>query len=223
MVEGFHAEPLRGTIQNVPSEMTARNKHTNIVLFGQAGAGKSSLVNLMAGQDLASTSNDTKFSTMHWPKYPIEFDGKSHKVFDTVGLEEPHLGIPQYFDAVENAYKLIQDLERQGDIDLLLLCARASRLTSTLQSNYRLFHEFFCDKKVPTIVAIAYLENEGEEMDGWWKRNRENFSLTRRPTSMVMHASPPSKAIIHTGMKNRAPRSAPFSRSSLLTDGSKHG
>ncbi|KAG1737395.1 P-loop containing nucleoside triphosphate hydrolase protein [Suillus lakei] len=153
----------------------SRNKHANIVLFGQAGVGKSSLVNLMAGKDVAGTSMDLKSCTMQWQEYPIEFDGKSYKVFDTVGLEEPQLGIPQYLDAVENAYSLIQALERQGGIDLLLFCMRAGRLTATLQNNYRLFHEFLCDKKVPTVVVITYLENEVGEMDAWWKRNEVIF------------------------------------------------
>ncbi|KAG1723931.1 P-loop containing nucleoside triphosphate hydrolase protein [Suillus lakei] len=147
----------------------------NIVIFGQAGAGKSSLVNLMAEEDVASTSNDLERCTLRWQEYPIEFDGKSYKVFDTVGLEEPQLGIPQFLDAVENAYRLIQDLERQGGIDLLLLCMRAGRVTSTLQNNYRLFHEFLCDKKVPIILVITHLENEVGEMDAWWKRNQKNF------------------------------------------------
>ncbi|KAG1737371.1 P-loop containing nucleoside triphosphate hydrolase protein [Suillus lakei] len=147
----------------------------NIVLFGQAGAGKSSLVNLMAGKDVAKTSNDLKSCTLRWQEYPIEFDGESYEVFDTVGLEEPQLGIPQYLDAVENAYSLIQYLERQGGIDLLLFCMRAGRLSTTLQNNYRLFHEFLCDKKVPIIVVITCLENEIGEMDAWWKRNEEGF------------------------------------------------
>ncbi|KAG2352013.1 hypothetical protein BDR07DRAFT_952101 [Suillus spraguei] len=105
------------------------NKHTNIVLFGQAGGGKSSLVNLMAGKHVATTANDMRSCTLHWQEYPIEFEGESYRVFDTVGLQEPQLGIPQYLDAVENAYTLIQNLERQAaSICLYSVCVQADSL-----------------------------------------------------------------------------------------------
>ncbi|KAG1815217.1 uncharacterized protein BJ212DRAFT_1360336 [Suillus subaureus] len=52
---------------------------------------------------------------------------------------------------------------------------RAGRLNSTLRSNYRLFHEFLCDKKVPIVVVITHLEGEVREMDDWWKRNEDSF------------------------------------------------
>ncbi|KAG1820661.1 hypothetical protein EV424DRAFT_1322876, partial [Suillus variegatus] len=147
----------------------------NIVLFGQGGAGKSSLVNLIAGKNAAETSIDLNRCTMKWEEYPVKFDGGSYNIFDTVGLEEPQLGIPQYLDAVENAYSLIQNLERQGGIDLLMFCMRAGRLTATLKNNYRLFNEFLCEKKVPLVIVVTYLENEVGEMDAWWKRNEEIF------------------------------------------------
>ncbi|KAG1723932.1 P-loop containing nucleoside triphosphate hydrolase protein [Suillus lakei] len=147
----------------------------NIVLFGQSGADKSSLVNLMAGKDVASISNDMQLSTTQWKEYPVEFGGNSYRVFDTVGLREPQLGIPQFLDAVENTYKLVQDLEKQGGIDLLLFCMRAGGLTAALQNNYRLFHEFFCNKKVPIVVVITHLENEVEEMNTWWKKHEAVF------------------------------------------------
>ncbi|KAG1815224.1 P-loop containing nucleoside triphosphate hydrolase protein [Suillus subaureus] len=158
----------------------------NIVLFGQAGAGKSSLVNLMAGDNLAKTSSDMRSCTLQSEEYRIKFDGMSYNVFDTVGLEEPQLGIQQYLNAVENAYTLIQNLEKRGGIDLLLFCMRAGRLTPTLQTNYRLFHEFLCDKKVPIVVVITYLENEKGEMDGWWKRNKDIFD--ERDVRVAGHA-----------------------------------
>ncbi|KAG1726596.1 P-loop containing nucleoside triphosphate hydrolase protein, partial [Suillus lakei] len=147
----------------------------NIILFGQTGAGKSSLVNLMVGKDEVGTFGDIQPHTTQWKEYPIEFSGDSYRVFDTIGLEEPQLGIPQYLNAVENPYKLIQDLERQGGIDLLLFCMHADRLTPMLQTNYQLFQEFLCDKKVPIIVVITHLENEDGEMDAWWKKHEAIF------------------------------------------------
>ncbi|KAG2053032.1 hypothetical protein BDR06DRAFT_956902 [Suillus hirtellus] len=153
----------------------ARNKHINVVLFGQGGAGKSSLVNLIAGKNVAKTSSDLARCTLKWEEHSVDFGGDSYDIFDTVGLEEPQLGIPQYLDAVENAHNLIHKLEKQGGIDLLMFCMRAGRLTATLQNNYRLFNEFLCEKKVPIVIVITYLENEVGEMDDWWKRNQDTF------------------------------------------------
>ncbi|KAG0708030.1 hypothetical protein DFH29DRAFT_994656 [Suillus ampliporus] len=138
------------------------------------GAGKSSLINLMTGKNVAVTSPDAELCTIRCQAYTIEFGDESYEVFDTIGLEEPQMGLARYLDAVENACKLIQELERQDGIDLLLLCMRADRITATLQSNYRLFHEFLCEKKVPIAVVITHLEEESV-MDDWWKRNEKVF------------------------------------------------
>jgi GTP-binding protein EngB required for normal cell division len=155
-------------------EQCRLSKHRNVVLFGQRGAGKSSLINLIAGENVAKTSSDMKHRTLQWQEYSVRFDDKSYNVFDTVGLE-PQPGIPQYIDAVENAYTLIQTLERQGGIDLLVFCMRAGELTATLQTNYRLFHEFLCEKKVPVILVITHLEDEVGEVDDWWTKNKHIF------------------------------------------------
>ncbi|KAG0704671.1 P-loop containing nucleoside triphosphate hydrolase protein [Suillus ampliporus] len=146
-----------------------------IVLFGEMGAGKSSLVNLMAGETLALTSPDVQRCTLNWKDYPIEFGGDSYNVFDTRGLEELQLGVKEYLEAVENACRLIKELDKRGGIDLLLFCIRAGRLTATVKSNYRLFHEFLCEKKVPIVLAITHLETEEKSMEDWWKRNHGAF------------------------------------------------
>ncbi|KAG1771158.1 P-loop containing nucleoside triphosphate hydrolase protein [Suillus placidus] len=159
----------------IPPNMGARRiKHQSIVLFGDTGAGKSSLINLMAGKEVACTSPDMQRCTMHWEEYNIGFGDTSYKVFDTVGLEAPQLGIKEYLEFVENAYRLISQLDKQGGIDLLLFCVRAGRVTATLQSNYRLFHEFLCEKKIPIVLAITNLERE-KRMEDWWERNEGTF------------------------------------------------
>jgi tRNA U34 5-carboxymethylaminomethyl modifying GTPase MnmE/TrmE len=146
----------------------------NIVLFGETGAGKSSVVNLMAGEEKAITSPDMLRCTMTWKEFSIAFDGFKYKVFDTIGLEEPQLGINEYLGAIYNARNLIMKLQSEGGIDLLLFCVRAGRVSATLQNNYRLFYEWLCEKKVPIVIVITGLERE-KEMEGWWTRYEGSF------------------------------------------------
>jgi predicted GTPase len=166
---GIHTKLSRSTIHHVP------RTERNVVIFGETGAGKSSLVNLMAGKNVADTCCGIETCTTHWKEYSLDFGGETFKVFDTVGLDEPQLGIPQYFDAVKNAYDLIQKLEREGGIDLLLFCMPAGRLKVMHQRNYQLFRHFVCYKKVPIVLAITNLERERENMESWWTRNQEAF------------------------------------------------
>ncbi|KAG2134457.1 P-loop containing nucleoside triphosphate hydrolase protein [Suillus clintonianus] len=156
------------------SEITPARKHKNIVLFGEAGAGKSSLVNLMAGSEIAVTSLSMQRCTLDWQEHAIEFDGKPYKVFDTIGLEESGLEMNEYLAAVANAYTFIKRLDAEGGVDLLLFCVRAGRFTAALQSNYRFFHDFLCQKKVPIVIAITNLERE-QRMEDWWDREHAIF------------------------------------------------
>ncbi|KAG2134459.1 P-loop containing nucleoside triphosphate hydrolase protein [Suillus clintonianus] len=169
-----HCRPQNGTENFRGTTLPPARRTKNIVLFGETGAGKSSLVNLMAGKEVALTSSGTQHCTMRWQDYNIEFNGESFKVFNTFGLEEPQLGIKEYLESVENAYRLIKELDSQGGIDLLLFCIRAGRMTTTIQSNYRLFHEFLCEKKVPIVLAITNLERE-QRMEDWWDREHDIF------------------------------------------------
>jgi len=142
----------------------------NVVLFGETGVGKSSVINLIAGREVANVSMDVMTRTMSSTQYIFPIGGRQFHIWDTVGLNELELEADGYLPAVEKSLDLIQQLSAQGGVDLLLLCIRGSRLTVTMRSNYRLFYEVLCGSQVPIALVITHLEGE-VVMEDWWTRN----------------------------------------------------
>lgn len=147
----------------------------NVILFGQTGVGKSSIVNLLVGRDVANISSGLKGCTLEATEYSFTFPGPMKiSIMDTVGLEEPEIGINTFFGAITKAHQLIKALVRNGGVDLLVFCIHAGRVTTTTQQNYRLFFDFLCAGKVPVAIVVTNLEHEAS-MEDWWTRNKTTF------------------------------------------------
>jgi len=152
----------------------------NIVIFGQTGAGKSSVVNLMAGEERAATSSDTQRCTTHWEEHSIACDGYNYlKVFDTVGLQKQQKKpCEEHPDAIEDARSLITKLDNEGGIDLLLFCVRGLKFVPTIESNYQRFYIELLGgekkKKIPVVLVVTGLERE-QNMEDWWTRNKDTL------------------------------------------------
>jgi len=89
-----------------------------------------------------------------------------------MGLEEPNINGSEFLEALVKAHELVNSLEKTGGLHGLLFCIRGSRISNTVQQNYRLFYEFLCDSKVPLALIITGLEGEKGDMDLWWTRNQ---------------------------------------------------
>ncbi|KIJ61877.1 hypothetical protein HYDPIDRAFT_42370 [Hydnomerulius pinastri MD-312] len=158
-----------------PRSAAPGSKKKNVVIFGETGVGKSSVINVVAGKTVAKSSPDLEGCTLEATEYTFSLGEVEIAVWDTVGLEEPEMGVNTYFGAIAKAHQLITSLHAAGGIDLLLYCVRGARVTATMQKNYRLFNEFLCDKKVPLALVITHLENEEVSMEDWWVRNEQTF------------------------------------------------
>ena len=165
--------------------MPSRDIAQNIVLFGETGAGKSSLVNLIMGRKVAATSHGTDGCTLDSTLYETNAGGYHLRIYDTMGLNEPQLGAEHYLSAIEKAYRLITALNNAGGIHLLVFCVRGGRITATTQHNYRLFYEFLCCRLVPVTLVVTNLEFE-TPMEQWWERNSHEF--TKFGINVIDHA-----------------------------------
>ncbi|KAG2346144.1 hypothetical protein BDR05DRAFT_907251 [Suillus weaverae] len=145
----------------------------NFIVFGEMGVGKSSLINLIAGEQVAKSSSGIQSCNLESTEYPIRLSDPQLNVnlFDTVGLDSPTMDSASYLDALVKAHELIVSLKNQGGIHGLLFCIKGGRVSRTIQQNYRLFYEFLCQEKVPLALVVTNLENE-VNMDDWWTRNK---------------------------------------------------
>lgn len=175
---------------NPPPYEAQRRYSPNVLVVGETGVGKSSVVNLIAGAPLAAVHSGAGGCTMEATSYDVvlpDNQGFSHHVrlFDTVGLNEPQFGRNDYLTAIEKANTLICQLKRTGGIRLLLFCIRGGRITAVMQNNYRLFCDILCQNEVPVAFVITGLENEAS-MEGWWEKNAPLFEAYR--LSCASHA-----------------------------------
>src|SRR5258707_10306152 len=130
-------------------------KH-NIVIFGELSSGKSSLINMIVGQDVAKVSNGPIGCTFENEKYEAHIDGMPYLVHDTVGLNEGHEGRVPHWRAIQGLYTLIRKLD---GMSLLIFCIRG-RIRDNAHANWFFFFDAICDKKVPVIVVSTCWEQE---------------------------------------------------------------
>ena len=158
----------------------------NIVIFGETGVGKSSIINLIADQTLARTSNDAIGCTFQHDRHLIMLGKMSCALWDTAGLDEGCEGTVPAEQAESNLKQLMQELTHSGGIHLVIYCIRCTRLTRALKRNYDLFYIAVCRKKVPIVLVVTGLEHQRDKMETWWTSNEA--TLRRNGMSFDDHA-----------------------------------
>jgi hypothetical protein len=155
----------------------------NIVVFGETGGGKTSVINMLDDVDPPLTVDDTAEGTVFTHAARTKtISGQVYRIFDTVGLNRP--AQTQKWkpwghwrdvakDTKHQLTKIIKNLDPGPN--LLVYVMRAPQIPSTAQKNYRIFFGDVCEKQVPIVIIITGLENRGNDMDGWWTENRKAF------------------------------------------------
>src|SRR5258707_14141267 len=127
----------------------------NIIIFGESGCGKSSIVNMIAGRETAKVSNSAIGCTFKHECHEASIGDIHFNIYDTAGLNEGEQGRVPHWQAVHQLYTLIRTLD---GVSLLIYCMRG-RIKENARANWILFSEVLCAKKVPIIAVETGLEN----------------------------------------------------------------
>ncbi|KAG6334345.1 hypothetical protein ID866_4746 [Astraeus odoratus] len=142
----------------------------NIILCGDVGVGKSSIINSIAGREVARTSNDAPGSTPRTMCYTLTFDPSTRiRLWETPGLGEGEGGTIGHEQASKVLKDLLEILHVSDRVDLLLLCMPGGRTIKRRHENYKAICENVRGK-LPVALVITNLEREND-MHQWWMRN----------------------------------------------------
>jgi 50S ribosome-binding GTPase len=144
----------------------------NVILFGESGSGKSSIINMVAENALAVVSSSVNGCTFTSACHTVNIQGSVFNIYDTAGLDEGDKGTVPKNEAIVQLFRLLKSLDT--GVNLLVFCMRGPRIKEAAHKNWRLFHEIMCRNQVPIIIAITGLEQE-EPMDEWWVQNKGAF------------------------------------------------
>ncbi|KAG1741438.1 uncharacterized protein EDB91DRAFT_1081723 [Suillus paluster] len=69
---------------NISLNNKTRSRARNVVIFGESGSGKSSVINAIAQKKLAKTSGDAAGCTSRHQRYKVNISGQEYALFDTI-------------------------------------------------------------------------------------------------------------------------------------------
>ncbi|KIJ06754.1 hypothetical protein PAXINDRAFT_43286, partial [Paxillus involutus ATCC 200175] len=146
----------------------------NILFFGETGVGKSSVINMLVGEntDAARVSSGTQGCTFASASYEATISGEQFVLWDTVGLNEGEKGKTPSSVAERNLEELMREMS--GGLSLLVYVIRGTRFREVVRLHYELFYHSICRQSVPIVAVVTGLENE-EPMDAWWDENKADL------------------------------------------------
>ncbi|OAX34718.1 hypothetical protein K503DRAFT_671809, partial [Rhizopogon vinicolor AM-OR11-026] len=150
----------------------------NVVVCGEVGAGKSSLINLIMGSNVAITAAGTAGCTSRYTPYDVMIGEQCFKLWDTAGLYEGSEGVVPAATARKNLTAFLRGLDQAEGVHLLIYCVRGARARAVgaLLTNYKIFPSVISDGKVPIVIVVTCLEDVRPQMEDWWNRNKNELA-----------------------------------------------
>lgn len=155
-------------------DASSQSASMNIVVCGLIGSGKSSLVNMLVGEDRAKTSDSASACTSVSSPYDAALlpDGSAVKVWDTPGLGQAEDSNNTHSKAIADVYSLLQSGK---DVSLLIFChgVMQGRLNKAVVEAFKVLAGFR-KRNVPIALVVTGLEGT-RNRDAWWRENSAHY------------------------------------------------
>ncbi|KAG0704682.1 hypothetical protein DFH29DRAFT_910484 [Suillus ampliporus] len=188
----------------------------NVLLFGETGVGKSSIINLVVGQDAARTSPDAETCTLEHTSYEVSLGSHRFKLWEVSSIESMGFFRGLFFKwRIKKTYKR---LYKDDGVYILLYCMRGSRAQRALIRDYKFFTDVVGSTsgpgRVPVAAVVTSLEDYPNDMDKWWTKNKDNLErLGMRFSAHACITSLPYDSTASPTMRTRRQRSEQVIRS----------
>jgi hypothetical protein len=164
----------RNNIEMVMKQIGLKGSVNRILVIGQTGAGKSSLVNLLAGKRVATVCDGANGCTFRFETYQCYYNGELFELIDTVGLNEGSKGTVKPKDAMKMLIKFIKGNKR--GFSCILFVMPKGRITESFEKNHMLFCRTLLNGQTPAILFLSHCESD-EPMDTWIKKEENKTAL----------------------------------------------
>ncbi|KAG1878178.1 hypothetical protein F4604DRAFT_599421 [Suillus subluteus] len=183
----------------------------HVLLFGETGAGKSAIINLIMGRDVAQASPDSEISNLEHTSYEVALGDRRFKLWEVSSLES--MSSFRTFLAKRRLKQAYEKLYKDDGVYLLLYCLRGSRAQRALIRDYKFFTDIVGSTAtaaggVPVAAVVTSLEDYPMDMDKWWVKNKDNLeSLGMRFSAHACITSLPDDPYASPAMRARRQRS----------------
>ncbi|KAJ8597347.1 hypothetical protein M405DRAFT_555311 [Rhizopogon salebrosus TDB-379] len=160
------------TITLHPSSGVSRPPLLHVLIFGETRVGKSSIINLIMGKNVADKSPDAPRSVLKYAPYELNLGDRQFRFWEVPSIAS--MGFFQRICAKWQLKKSYKNLHRGDEVYLLLYCIRGPSIPSVLPRDYKYFTSIV-GTRVPIALVVNGLEGSLNTMDNWWKKNKRGL------------------------------------------------
>ncbi|KAI6156070.1 P-loop containing nucleoside triphosphate hydrolase protein [Pisolithus thermaeus] len=153
----------------------------SVMVLGETGVGKSSVINLIVGENIARDSSNVEVCTRHTTRYAATVESMRMHIWEVSGFNQSDRDLRQ--NAFDTEDKFRPMLEARARVNVILFCMRGQKLTVTTKQIFERIHGIF-ERQIPIVLVINHLERE-RDMEDWWRRNRDRLGTSMSGTRHV--------------------------------------